>query len=236
MKPVWSLLPILSAPMPFQMALDEILFRQMEKNPTEPFLRFYYSYESWITVGYSFRGETTSSNGKKICKRITGGGEVQHGEDVLFSLIAHKSHDESFSSVRMSYLKIHEAVKTAFESLGYRPRFYRCDEKLEKGGDCFRFPIATDLSIGDKKVAGGAQKRSAGTLLHQESIQPPKARFLFHPLLFLKRSKELEAEELIKALKHAFEKTFNIQLAEKDLDPLWLRQAEELAAEKYERT
>ena len=136
----------------------------------------------------------------------------------MFSLIARKQDDESFSQVRLSYLKIHEALKQAFESLGFRPEFYRCDENLPRGKDCFVFPIATDLALDGKKIAGGSQKRSSGVLLHQESVQLRKG---------------LEWEVLMPALIAAFEKRFEVNIRPAQMDPGLLGRAEKLAAEKY---
>lgn len=217
----WSLFPLISAPMPLQMALDEILFRRMESAGEtslfkNPILRFYFSSEPWITVGYS--DPVSQDSQGKICRRMTGGGRVEHGKDVLFSLVARKSDDESFKSVRVSYLKIHEAVKAAFEASGKNPRFYRCDEKLPRGGDCFLFPIATDLGLGGEKIAGGAQKRSSGVLLHQESVKIGKAA----PFTF------------VETLKNAFAGRFGINYEDALLEPGLLKEAKKLAREKYE--
>ena len=207
---IWSLLPTLSAPMPLQMALDEILFHS---DFEFPILRFYFSSEPWTTIGYS-----QALPGDHVCRRITGGGRVNHGDDVLFSLVARKEDDESFKSVRVSYWKIHEAVKSAMELSGIASRFYRCDENLPKGADCFQFPIASDLSWQNQKIAGGAQKRSAGVMLHQESIR------LIEGLTGL---------GFIAKLQKGFEKVFDVAIALQDLDPKLLAEAETLAEEKY---
>lgn len=140
-----------------------------------------------------------------------------HGKDLIFSLAARKEADESFKSVRLSYLKIHEAVKAGFEALGRTPTFYRCDEDLARGGDCFRFPIATDLALGRRKIAGGAQKRSAGTLLHQGSLKPIG----------------VSTEDLTRSLEKSFEKIFSVKLQPADLQPQWLEAADQMAKEKY---
>ena len=227
--------------MPFQMALDEILFHALiEKKLTGPLLRFYYASEPWITVGYSHPiAEAAKEVNPPMCRRITGGGRVVHGKDLIFSLIGRKEDDESFNSVRVSYWKIHEAVKQAYEIQGESPRFYRCDagrqaavgrsnpapdrqsgEKLPRGGNCFAFPIATDLAVGNEKVAGGAQKRSSGVFLHQESLKLPGA---------------LQAEALKQSLQNAFEKTFNISLQNQNAEPQQLAAAKALAREKYQR-
>lgn len=220
--------------MPFQMAFDEILFRRMENEslPCHPILRFYFSSEPWVTVGYSYgrrigktaantsaeAGDLRASGDLPVCRRMTGGGRVLHGEDLIFAVIAQKNQDESFSSVRVSYWKIHEAVKFGFETLGQRPRFFRCDENLPPGEDCFRFPITTDLGIGERKIAGGAQKRSKGVLLHQESVRIPRG---------------IEGEDLIEAIQQGFKNIFGIQLIPNDLVPEWLAEAEGLAKIKY---
>jgi len=102
--------------MPFHMALDEVLFNQKKalEDPT-PILRFYYSSEPWITTGYSFNkpsgysvdsSEILESN-IPSCRRLTGGGNVLHGDDLIFSIIAKTSfHKEDFRSLRVCYLKI----------------------------------------------------------------------------------------------------------------------------------
>ncbi len=237
--PSWNLLPTISAPMPFQMALDEILFSRRcqalefdTRHPTPvtrnspPILRFYFSSEPWITVGYSYKTgfgcqvpdvgfQVSVTRRLPFCKRITGGGVVRHGNDLMFSLFAAKEDDESFGSIRKSYWKIHEALKAALEFLNFKPRFYRCDENLPKGSDCFQFPIATDLALDGEKIAGGAQKRSAGGMLHEESIRLMKG---------------MDAERLMPALKRAFEKVFRVEIVEVDLDPEILAEAEKIAA------
>lgn len=213
----WSLFPVISAPMPYQMALDDLLFRSAIASALpNPVLRIYFSSESWTTAGYSDPGPFPAHT--RVCKRITGGGRVEHGQDVIFSLTARKDDEESFHSVSVSYWKIHEAVKIAFEKLGEKPRFYRCDEKLPKGGECFVYPIATDLELDGRKVAGGAQKRSLGALLHQESIQlPPRMdRFVFAD-----------------ALREGFGGIFQTEFPFYECDPQILKDAKKIAEQKY---
>lgn len=215
----WQILPVISAPMPFQMALDEILFRRAESRCGSPVLRFFFSSEPWTTVGYSMKSVYPGRT-EKLCRRLTGGGRVEHGKDLIFSLIASKEHDDSFGSVRMSYLKIHEAIKKGYEVLNLSCEFYRCDENFPKGGDCFLYPIATDLKSKGRKVAGGAQKRSAGVLLHEESVILTEG---------------LDPFDLMKAIRNGFEEVFAIRCEDITMDPLWLEETAVLAREKYLR-
>lgn len=228
----WQLYPTVSASMPFQMALDDILFQAAVKAHEEgrdlpPMLRFYYASEPWVSLGYAYAGWrqwenrenlTAGEESLPVSRRMTGGGRVVHGNDLMFTLIAPKAADESFKSVRLSYLKIHEVLKAALEALGCRPRFYRCDEKLPKGRDCFIFPIATDLAADGRKIAGGGQKRSLGIMLHQESVQ-------------------LEglpaAGRIVEAFKSEFRRIFETDFTDAEMVPAWFEEAEALGAEKY---
>jgi lipoyl(octanoyl) transferase len=217
----WRLYPSLSATMAFQMAVDEVLFRRyfLDREDSLPLLRFYYSSEPAISVGYTYRGPEPTNGGKPFCRRWTGGGRVDHGRDLMFSIAAYKTDDESFPSVRMSYLKIHESVKLAYETLGLRPRFYRCDEGLPKGSDCFQFPIATDLACGDHKIAGGAQKRTRGAFLHQESLVIPKG---------------IDSKVLEQTIAAGMENIFKIKLDTANWKPDYFKEAEVLKQAKYE--
>ena len=231
----WNLYPLISASMPFQLAFDEVMLKHYlqsyEKIPA-PMLRFYLSDKPWVSLGYSRRGFKRSYGSAHaspekfryvrdlpVCRRITGGGRVVHGNDIIFSVIAHKESEPSFGSVRLSYLKIHEAVKLAFENLGLAPRFYRCDEPLPKGEDCFLYPIATDLAIGKKKMAGGAQKRTHGVMLHQESIKLPG---------------EVDAFRMMDELRRALTEIFHLNLCDTPLNPEWMHEAKSLSKLKYE--
>ena len=209
----WSLLPTISAPMPLQMALDEVLFESQKKENQAPTLRFYVSSAPWISVGCSFEGlKALSKSGLilknpkvPVCKRATGGGCVLHGRDMIFSLIVRTQSDsEWFSSVRTSYAKIHESVKIGLQECGFDPRFYSSRDELPKGNDCFDFPVESDLSWNEKKIAGGAQKRSEGVLLHHESIQIPAG---------------VDRECLIQAIRKGFEQVFAVTIENADLDP-----------------
>lgn len=237
----WKLLPAISAPMPFQMALDELLFRSQKKEAQAPTLRFYVSSSPWISAGYSFRDEVDLSRSALIlkyskvptCRRITGGGCVLHGRDLIFSLVARYSGTGSVSagngdcpsqqdkgtgtilseqkwsqspldSVRASYAKIHEGVKMGLQICGFDPKFYSRENELPKGNDCFDFPVESDLSWKGKKIAGGAQKRSEGVLLHHESISIPG---------------NIERDVLIREVSKGMEAVFGVVIKKADLDP-----------------
>lgn len=185
-----------------QMALDRELFDDFCKDPTAlPILRIFRVSEPTISVGYSYRNDT------KMCIRPTGGGLVEHGNDLIYSVIARRGTFPTFHMVRTSYLSFHEAVMEAFAKLGIETHLMRCDDpRLRRGvprrvpthvddDNCFTNSIATDVLIGDQKIAGGAQRRKGLCFLHQGSIQ------LVNGITF---------EDLKPVLIEAFEKKFQI--------------------------
>ncbi|MFH1799808.1 MAG: hypothetical protein ABH891_03015 [Candidatus Omnitrophota bacterium] len=219
----WSLLPTISAPMPLQMALDELLFESQINAVQAPILRFYVSPEPWISAGCSFRDSAALSKSGlvvknpqvPVCRRITGGGCVLHGRDLIFSLIARYNGSFSpLSYVSASYGKIHEGVKMGLELCGLDPKFYGPEDTVSQGSDCFDFPVKSDLSWKSKKIAGGAQKRSGGMLLHHESILIPPG---------------VKREDLIGAVRKGLETIFEIMIRDTDLDPEIFFEAERKA-------
>ncbi len=218
----WLLLPTISAPMPFQMALDELLFESQKKEAQTPVLRFYVSSAPWISAGYSFRDPAALSKSDlvlrnpqvPVCRRVTGGGCVLHGQDLIFSLGVRTQLDpENLGEVRTSYGKIHEGVKMGLQLFGLDPKFYSYGDKMPKGSDCFDFPVESDLSWKGRKIAGGAQKRSEGVLLHHESILIPPG---------------IKREDLIRAVCRGMEQVFGAEIQNGDLDPEMYFQAEKL--------
>lgn len=210
--------------MSFQMTLDRLLFEQHKQNTNEPILRFFYSSEPWVSVGYAGDKQPTYAlsasqhnlEGKPICRRATGGGTVIHGSDLIFSLLARKQDDsENFESVETSYRHLHEVVRLAFQKLGKEAIFYG-NQNLGSGRDCFLNPVDTDLRIDGVKVAGGAQKRSEDVFLHEESIQPPTG---------------IRLEDLERELCLAFEVYFKIKLERAEINPQIIFDAEKQAGD-----
>lgn len=237
---VWQLLPTISAPMPLQMALDELLFEFQKKENQSPSLRFYVSSISSISVGYSFRDAAALSKSELIlqnpqlpvCRRVTGGGCVLHGRDLIFALIipipprdpvceSETGSLKGLGSVQTSYAKIHESVRMGLQECGLDPKFYGGEKALPKGNDCFDFPVESDLSWKGKKIAGGAQKRSEGVFLHHESITVPPG---------------VEWNELARAIRKGFEQVFGVTIENANLDPTIYFEAERLVKDKRLQT
>ena len=165
------------------MALDRELFEEFIQDPGAcPVLRVYKVSEPGITVGRSSakRGQTPFRGLTPFCVRPTGGGWVQHGNDLIYSVIARRNTFSTFQLVRTSYLSFHEAIQEALTRLGIETRLFRCDEaealekkrsRSPKWSECFKAPVATDLLFQEEKIAGGGQWRKREGFLHQGSIR-----------------------------------------------------------------
>ena len=225
---IWRLIESPPSDIFSQMAADWELFEGFLQNPQKPpLLRIYRVTEPAVTVGRFYRfygtfyGTISKSAGFKafdnlnlellemvpsqVCVRPTGGGLVEHGRDLIYSVIARRDSFPTFHQVRTSYLSFHEAVQEALQKLGIETRLFRCDEAKRKKGrgvpsPCFSEPVATDVLANERKIAGGAQRRKGEAFLHQGSVQLPQG---------------ISFEILKEALVNAFEKKFRIVWSEK---------------------
>lgn len=145
------------------MAIDEILLRAASR----PTLRIYRWAHPAVSFGYfgKWSDAVAAAAGREVVRRWTGGGIVTHGEDLTFSLFVPRVHPVAAMSPRESYHAIHECVARALGNASLAVG------SLQDSAACFENPVQNDVIIGDRKVAGGAQRRTKSGLLHQGSIQ-----------------------------------------------------------------
>jgi lipoate-protein ligase A len=162
------------------MAIDEALFRSADA----PVLRFYRWAGPELSIGYFVRWEGLPDKSLPITRRWTGGGIVEHGEDVVFSLIvpakfAGSGQIPGFIGENggARYRWIHERLAGALEEAGLEIALASSPPPDSvPGGRCFAAAVGYDLidpSTG-RKIAGGAQRAARGALLHQGSVRLPE--------------------------------------------------------------
>jgi len=217
----------------YNMAVDEVLLNQaVAKQQKYPILRIYGFYRKTVTLGYGQKIKELAGldgykkQGYEICRRITGGGAVFHGEDLTYSLVVPVQEYPDFASATKSYRLIHSALALGLKARG------REVAMSAKGGDtpgalCFQSPVRDDIMLGKNKLAGAAQKRAADYMLHQGSID----------LSLLKKPGQ-EFFELFDDMKAAvidgFKKTFNMDFVLIDFSLKELEEATKLSKEKYQ--
>ncbi|MEO5720106.1 MAG: hypothetical protein ABIR71_01385 [Chthoniobacterales bacterium] len=191
------------------MAVDEALLQ----TATQPVLRFYGWRQPARSFGYfgCFVDVAAQAPERELVRRWTGGGIVLHGSDLTYSVILPRSAFEKLPSPQTIYRVIHGAIQQA---LGDGMDIALAGADAPKISDaCFANAVAADVLIEGRKIAGAAQRRTRAGLLHQGSIQNV---------------------QLPASFPNAFAAALCVNYAETTLDPDVIRQAEMLAAQKYD--
>lgn len=149
----------LTLPTPAEnLALDEALLRKCAETGEE-FLRFWESPSPFVVLGVSgklrreVRAEACARDGVPILRRASGGGTVLQGPGCLaYALVLSLRFRPELADLRKSYAAILERIRDALRVPDLRVRG------------------TSDLAVGEMKVSGSAQKRTASALLHHGTI------------------------------------------------------------------
>jgi lipoate-protein ligase A len=160
------------------MAIDEALFLTAES----PVIRFY----RWVRPSVSFGYFTAWSEvyeqfaQRDLVRRWTGGGIVEHGRDLTYSLVCPGRRE--FPVTTEFYRLVHAAVARVFEGAGCPVEVSQVNEAGASKA-CFDKAVQYDLKFEDAKIAGAAIRRNRKGLLLQGSIQrveiPPPFELMF---------------------------------------------------------
>jgi lipoate-protein ligase A len=156
------------------MAADEALLEFAHTTQTAC-LRIYDWSSNAVSIG-CFQRHSILPDDREGVRRLSGGGLVEHGTDVTYTLVAPKGHPVETHDREHSYAWIHQAVALALSQ--FQVNANQASEKMARSVDrstmaCFTEPSRYDL-LGDVgKLAGAAQRRTNLGVLHQGSIQPP---------------------------------------------------------------
>jgi lipoyl(octanoyl) transferase len=148
------------------MAIDETLFLTAETSV----LRIY----RWLSPSVSFGYFTPWSDvvcrfhDRDLVRRWTGGGIVEHGNDLTYSLAC--PSDLGLPRTIEFYQFIHTAIATVLRDTGYAVELAHSGESTDSNA-CFERTVRYDLKSGGAKIAGAAVRRHRKGLLLQGSIQ-----------------------------------------------------------------
>lgn len=202
--------------------IDKALFKAFE-NGSLPILRLY-SWQKSVTFGAGQNPSDYENLLKEyknnFSKRITGGGVLFHGHDISYSLILPSSFIDN-KSVKETYELICSFILEFYSNLGLKASFAKDIKSivLSKSPFCQVGFEAYDIIVNGRKIGGNAQKRAKSVIFQHGSI----------PIKSIKNDEKygasledfsinLDFDEAINKLKEAFEKTFNAQLLESQLN------------------
>ena len=169
------------------MEMDEKLLENLS-NFKKPILHFYRWEDFSATNGYFIDSKMLkkiinleNARNKNICfaRRPTGGGIIFHIWDLAFSFLLPSDHKNFYHTDTLkNYAFVNNFVKDAIKDflkiskleLISANKAKKIDEKSNIKNFCMAKPTVYDVVIGDKKVAGAAQRRKKQGYLHQGSI------------------------------------------------------------------
>ena len=186
---VWRLILSPSLDPFLNMAVDEILFRQVARQGSPPIVRLYGWSGPSVTLG-RFQDALKAVNldgcrkhGVTLVRRLTGGRLVFHGDDMTYSVIARLGNPPFQGGIIHSYNEISRWIVEACRTMGFEaslaagvPRHSRksrekADLELDQTRElCFSSTSRYEVVCGGRKLAGSAQMRAEGAMLQQGSI------------------------------------------------------------------
>lgn len=161
------------------MAIDAALLETLLEKTVV--FRHYGWTEPSCTFGYSQRHAEVAAHtpdGVTLCRRMTGGGIVDHRNDWTYALIIHQTAACAGIASTDLYAKLHTALADALARQNIPTQFAPCPRKCNEtkaevpGPDqCFIQPVMNDVLNSDSaKIAGAAMKRTRKGLLVQGSV------------------------------------------------------------------
>jgi lipoyl(octanoyl) transferase len=148
------------------MAIDEALFLTVET----PVLRIYRWLFPSVSFGYftPWNDVVRRFHGRDLVRRWTGGGIVEHENDLTYSLVCPSGLE--IPRTMEFYQLIHAAIATVLRGAGYTVELAQSGE-LTDSDACFEKTVLYDLKVAGAKIAGAAVRRNRKGLLLQGSIQ-----------------------------------------------------------------
>ena len=194
------------------MAIDESLLRHV----LQPVLRIYGWSIPCLSLGY-FQKSSLVTKDQAFVRRYTGGGIVEHGHDLTYTLILPAHHPLTTSGTLPSYRAVHQAVAKALTACDI-PCKLSSAQPLNDDPSCFLKPVPADVldSLGHK-LAGAAQRRTKQGCLHQGSI------LLHGPI----------PASLSAHLIHSFEECLQAQTSESTLTDQEIQSTADLETSRY---
>ena len=153
------------------MAFDDALFKGFQEDDV-PVLRFFSFAKPTLTLGrIEARRMDLSSLEMPYEIRPTGGRAVLHGDgDLCYAVVALVKDPQVGGALLESYRKISGILAKGLKALGRDVELSGDRHRGLDGPHCFAAPSFGELTLGGKKVAGGAQARRGGVFLQQGVI------------------------------------------------------------------
>ena len=256
-KPTWRLLETGNNPAAMNMAIDEALMLR-QKEYALPTLRFYgwthpsFSFGYFQKIAEEMDVQKCREQGVGLVRRPTGGGTVIHGWDLTYTVAVPLDNPLIPKNTLESYRIIHECIIEGLRLLNIKAEHFSENATINRKlqNICPTNPTKYDVLIDNKKVAGAAQRRKRGVLLHQGyialnmpqdymtnlvSTQNDLSQFVTAASTAINTVSQqpLDRTKLVHAITSGFETLLNVRLVSEGLSPMEIDTANQLVETKY---
>jgi lipoate-protein ligase A len=215
------------------MAIDEAMLALRSSNRIPSTLRLYRWSPPAISIGY-FQEFKKGNKNIDMVRRLTGGGAILHDKELTYCLVTSPDNPEIPSRVEESYGLINRAIINSLNKLGINActRGNGNGKKAPAGNEhffCFARTSKYDIVVDDKKIAGSAQRRTKGALLHHGSILLDDQGVPGSTSVNSRLGRKIEAGELAEKIIEGFKKELQLRFYLSTLTEEEIELAEKLA-------
>lgn len=242
-RPVWRLIPLMTADGATQMAIDRWLFEQHAQGLHSPTLRFYTWEPIALSLGYHqrqipeyWRSLTYQNQPIDLVRRPSGGRAVLHQGDLTYAIIT----SGLGPSRNAAYEKICAFLIAGWRSLGVPLHYGTAGRGYIHNPNCFGTATRADLiTDGGYKLIGSAQLRRGECILQHGSMRLCPDCDLFYQVFGEAQVADEQVKsaigappdlaDVIAALANAAEQCFGIRLAAQPITNAEWRQVDALS-------
>ena len=246
----------------WNMAVDEAIATLSARGDVPPTLRFYQWRPAAVSLGRHQPVEDIDlarlqERGWGIVRRPTGGRAILHIDELTYSIAGPVDEPRLQGAVLDVYNRISQGLLTGLRRLGVPAEKAPADKRAgqDVSAACFEVPSAYEISVGNQKLIGSAQRRAGGYVLQHGSLplhgditrlvevmafEDESQRRAFRAHL-AERATTLEAAlgrrasfwEAAAVLLDGLNSVLEVDFDEQSLTPEELALAQEIEAEKY---
>jgi lipoate-protein ligase A len=157
------------------MAVDELLFSQVQSDKDPPTVRLYGWEPPCISLGYAQSAHDLDLAQIQALdwhwtRRPTGGRAILHTDELTYSICGPVNHPLFRGSILESYQRISAGIERALAHLGLQVEIQEMEPASSVSIEnpiCFEVPAAYEITVSTRKLIGSAQHRGrTGVLQH----------------------------------------------------------------------
>lgn len=221
----------------WNMAVDDVLLQSAAQEGTCS-LRFYEWSQPTLSLGYfqpfRDRAQHPASSQCAIVRRSTGGGAILHHHELTYSIALPSSHPAARRSLVL-YQSVHGCLVEALRALGIVETLAIVSSQPRNTGFlCFERRAVSDVTLGEGKICGSAQRRTGGAVLQHGSVLLRQSIFAPElPGLVELSHRPVASADLRGAWQARLSRQLQLELKQHTLIPEEVKNAEQVVLSRY---